>query len=106
MASSLVNTYAAISGQLATFSGVGAPPIPGYAIAQAIATGLVGLANVKKIIITGDSHQSIFSFKNCIDLFTELKINEIYEIIFVNDAESISSRYSSYIFKLTKDSRI
>tara|TARA_R110000737_G_scaffold108538_1_gene141261 strand:+ start:3702 stop:5591 length:1890 start_codon:yes stop_codon:yes gene_type:complete len=50
VASSLVNTYAAISGQLATFSGVGAPPIPGYAIAQAIATGLVGLANVKKII--------------------------------------------------------
>ena len=49
IASSLVNTYAAIAGQLAVFSGVGAPPIPGYAIAQAIATGVVGLANVKKI---------------------------------------------------------
>ena len=46
IASSLVNTYASISGQLKAFSGV---PIPGYAIAQAIATGLVGLANVKKI---------------------------------------------------------
>ena len=49
IASSLVNTYSAIAGQLAVFSGVGAPPIPGYAIAQAIATGVVGLANVKKI---------------------------------------------------------
>lgn len=46
IASSLVNTYASISGQLKAFSGV---PVPGYAIAQAIATGLVGLANVKKI---------------------------------------------------------
>ena len=46
IASSLVNTYAAISGQLSAFSKV---PIPGYAIAQAIATGVVGLANVKKI---------------------------------------------------------
>ena len=47
VASSLVNTYAAISGQLSAFSTV---PVPGYAIAQAIATGVVGLANVKKII--------------------------------------------------------
>jgi hypothetical protein len=46
IASSLVNTYAAISGQLKAFSGV---PVPGYAIAQAIATGVVGFANVKKI---------------------------------------------------------
>ena len=46
IASSLVNTYAAISGQLKAFSGV---PVPGFAIAQAIATGVVGLANVKKI---------------------------------------------------------
>ena len=46
IASSLVNTYAAINGQLAAFSGVA---IPGYAIAQAIATGVVGFANVKKI---------------------------------------------------------
>ena len=46
IASSLVSTYAAIAGQLKAFAGV---PVPGYAIAQAIATGLVGLANVKKI---------------------------------------------------------
>jgi len=47
VASSLVNTYAAITGQLSAFSKV---PVPGYAIAQAIATGVVGLANVKKIL--------------------------------------------------------
>lgn len=46
IASSLVNTYASIAGQLRAFSG---NPIPGYAIAQAIATGAVGFANVKKI---------------------------------------------------------
>ena len=46
IASSLVNTYASITGQLQAFSKV---PVPGYAIAQAITTGLVGLANVKKI---------------------------------------------------------
>ena len=46
IASSLVNTYASISGQLKAFSKV---PVPGYAIAQAIATGVVGFANVKKI---------------------------------------------------------
>lgn len=46
IAASLINTYAAIAGQLKAFSGV---PIPGYAIAQAIATGAVGFANVKKI---------------------------------------------------------
>jgi hypothetical protein len=47
VASALVNTYAAITGQLKAFSGV---PVPGYAIAQAVATGVVGLANVKKIL--------------------------------------------------------
>ena len=47
VASSLVNTYAAITGQLSAFSKI---PVPGYAIAQAIATGVVGLANVKKIM--------------------------------------------------------
>ena len=46
IASSLINTYAAITGQLKAFSEV---PVPGYAIAQAIATGVAGLANVKKI---------------------------------------------------------
>ena len=50
IASSLINTYAAIAGQLETFSGPKAPPIPGYAIAQAIATGVAGLAAVKKIV--------------------------------------------------------
>ena len=49
VASSLINTYAAIAGQLRAFSG---KAIPGYAIAQAIATGAVGFANVKKILST------------------------------------------------------
>lgn len=43
----LINTYASIAGQLKAFAGV---PIPGYAIAQAIATGAVGFANVAKIL--------------------------------------------------------
>jgi len=46
IASSLVNTYASITGSLKAFSGV---PVPGYAIAQAIATGVAGFAAVKKI---------------------------------------------------------
>jgi hypothetical protein len=49
VASSLISTYASIAGQLQAFSKV---PVPGYAIAQAIATGAVGLANVKKILST------------------------------------------------------
>ena len=49
VASSLINTYAAIAGQLSAFKEV---PVPGYAIAQAVATGVVGFANVKKIIST------------------------------------------------------
>ena len=47
VAGALIDTYAAIAGQLKAFSGV---PIPGYAIAQAIATGLVGFAQVKQIL--------------------------------------------------------
>ena len=47
VAASLINTYAAIAGQLKAFSGV---PIPGYAIVQAIATGLIGFKAVKDII--------------------------------------------------------
>ena len=47
VASSLINTYSAITGQLKAFAGV---PIPGYAIAQAIATGLTGFAAVKNIL--------------------------------------------------------
>lgn len=49
VASSLISTYSAIAGQLKAFSEV---PVPGYAIAQAIATGAVGFANVKKILST------------------------------------------------------
>jgi hypothetical protein len=49
VAAALINTYAAIAGQLAAFAGV---PIPGYAIAQAIATGLVGFVQVRKILAT------------------------------------------------------
>ena len=48
-AGATIDTYAAIAGQLKAFSGV---PVPGYAIAQAVATGLVGFANVKKILQT------------------------------------------------------
>lgn len=47
VAGSLINTYASITGQLKAFAGV---PIPGYAIAQAIATGLVGFRAVKDIL--------------------------------------------------------
>ena len=47
VAATLINTYTAISGQLKAFSGV---PIPGYAIAQAIATGLVGFEQVRNIL--------------------------------------------------------
>lgn len=47
VASSLINTYASIAGQLKAFSSI---PVPGFAIAQAIATGLVGFASVKDIL--------------------------------------------------------
>jgi hypothetical protein len=49
IASSLVNTYAAITAQLKTAAGSAGAAIPGYAIAQAIATGAAGFAAVKKI---------------------------------------------------------
>lgn len=49
VAASLINTFAAITGQLKAFSGV---PIPAYAIAQAVATGLVGFKAVSDIIKT------------------------------------------------------
>lgn len=49
VAATLINTYAAIAGQLKAFAGV---PIPGFAIAQAIATGLVGFIQVRKILST------------------------------------------------------
>ena len=47
VSASLISTYSAIAGQLAAFSKI---PIPGYAIAQAFATGLVGLGAVKNIL--------------------------------------------------------
>lgn len=47
VAASLINTYSAITGQLKAFAGV---PVPGYAIAQAVATGLAGFAAVKNIL--------------------------------------------------------
>ena len=46
-AGALVSTWAAIAGQLKAFAGV---PVPGYAVAQAIATGLVGFNAVKNIL--------------------------------------------------------
>jgi len=49
IASSLVNTYAAIAAQLRIAAGSPGAAIPGYAIAQAIATGVAGLAAVKQI---------------------------------------------------------
>lgn len=53
VAASLINTYSAIAGQLNTFSNAKPPiPIPGYAIIQAIATGLVGFKAVSDIIKT------------------------------------------------------
>lgn len=61
VAGATIDTYAAIAGQLKAFSGV---PIPGYAIAQAVATGLVGLSNVKKILSTDVSGGSVGSVPN------------------------------------------
>jgi len=52
VAASLINTYAAIAGQLRAAAGSPGAAIPGYAIAQAIATGLVGFKAVKDIIAT------------------------------------------------------
>lgn len=49
VAASLISTYSAIAKQLAAFAGV---PVPGYAIVQAVATGLVGFKAVKDIIAT------------------------------------------------------
>jgi len=54
-ASALINTYSAIAGQLAAFAGV---PVPGYAIAQAIATGVVGFAQVAKIFAVNTTNPS------------------------------------------------
>ena len=47
VAAATISTYTAIAKNLAAFSGV---PIPGYAIAQSIATGLAGFAAIKNIL--------------------------------------------------------
>lgn len=47
VAAATISTYTAIAGQLAAFSNI---PVPGYAIAQAIVTGVTGLLQVKKIL--------------------------------------------------------
>lgn len=49
VAAALINTYSAIAGQLRAFAGV---PVPGYAIVQAVATGLAGFAAVRNILKT------------------------------------------------------
>ena len=49
IASSLIDTYAAITGTLKNTAKTPAGGIPGFAIAQAIATGVAGFAAVKKI---------------------------------------------------------
>lgn len=49
VAASIINTYTAIAGQLAAFSTI---PVPGYAIVQAVATGLIGFKAVADIINT------------------------------------------------------
>ncbi len=50
VAASLINTYQAITAQLKIASGSPGAAIPGWAIAQAIATGIAGLAAVKQIV--------------------------------------------------------
>ena len=52
------DTYSAIAGSLAQYSGPGAPPIPGFAIAQAIATGAFGFLQVSKILSTNSPQTS------------------------------------------------
>lgn len=50
VAQSLINTYAAIVGQLRAATKSPGAVVPGWAIAQAIATGVVGFAAVKNIL--------------------------------------------------------
>jgi len=49
IAAATISTYTAIAKQLAAFAGV---PVPGYAIVQAIATGVAGFAAIKGILDT------------------------------------------------------
>lgn len=50
VAASLINTYAAIAAQLKVAAGSPGAAIPGYAIAQAVATGVQGFMAVKEIL--------------------------------------------------------
>jgi len=50
VAATLINTYAAIAGQLRASASSPGAAIPGFAIAQAIATGLAGFAAVRNIL--------------------------------------------------------
>lgn len=50
IAASLINTYAAITAQLRASASSPGAVIPGYAIAQAVATGIAGFAAVKNIV--------------------------------------------------------
>lgn len=52
VASTLINTYASIVNQLRASTSSPGAAIPGWAIAQAIATGIFGLVQVKKILST------------------------------------------------------
>jgi len=49
VAAATIDTYASITKTLSAFAGV---PIPGYAIAQSIATGIAGFASVNRILNT------------------------------------------------------
>lgn len=52
IAETIISTYSAIAGQLAASTKSPGAAIPGWAIAQAIATGVFGLLQVKKIMET------------------------------------------------------
>jgi len=52
------DTYAAIAGQLSSTARTPAGAVPGFAIAQAIATGAFGLLQVKKILSTNTKRPS------------------------------------------------
>jgi len=105
IAASLISTYAAIAKQLAAFSGV---PIPGYAIAQAIATGAVGLAQVAAIVKTevpGQSNSNVgYTMANTpsaprFNVVASSGINQIAQVVGQNQqplkAYVVSSEISS-----------
>lgn len=82
-ASSLINTYSAIAGQLKAFSGA---PIPGYAIAQAAATGLVGFQSVREILSvkvpnSGGGEASNYQTAPAVNIVGSTDSNQIAETI-------------------------